>query len=109
MVVARASGTDLASSLKRNTFWALGVRPVGGPRSARDGGHGGTGTGGHGGARDGGTRGALGGAGRRGGTPHAAPGGVISPRHKHFPKSKIDAQAEPVAAVALTTSPPGVG
>ena len=38
MVVARASGTDLASSLKRNTFLTLGVRPAGGPGSARDGG-----------------------------------------------------------------------
>ena len=28
-VVARASGMDLASSLKRNTFLTLGVRPVG--------------------------------------------------------------------------------
>ena len=34
MVVARASGMDLASILKRNTFLTLGVRPVGvrGPR-----------------------------------------------------------------------------
>ena len=32
-VVARASGMDLASSLRRNTFWTLGVRPVGGPGS----------------------------------------------------------------------------
>ena len=38
MVVARASGMDLASSLKQNTFLTLGVRPVGGPGSARDGG-----------------------------------------------------------------------
>ena len=38
MVVARASGMDLASSLKRNTFLTLGVRPAGGPGSARDGG-----------------------------------------------------------------------
>ena len=38
MVVARASGTDLASSLKRNTFWTLEVRPVGGSGSGRDGG-----------------------------------------------------------------------
>ena len=29
MVVARASGTDLASSLKQNTFLTLGVRPEG--------------------------------------------------------------------------------
>ena len=36
MVVARASGTDLTSSLKRNTFLTLEVHPVGG--SARDGG-----------------------------------------------------------------------
>ena len=58
MVVARASGMDLASILKRNTFLTLGVRPVGGPGSARDGGtegapgrgdRGGPGTGGHGG------------------------------------------------------------
>ena len=69
MVVARASGMDLASILKRNTFLTLGVRPAGGPGpgSARDGGtegapgrgdRGGPGTGGHGGPRDGGTRGA---------------------------------------------------
>ena len=33
MVVARASGMDLASILKRNTFLTLEVRPVGrGPR-----------------------------------------------------------------------------
>ena len=51
MSAARASGTDLASSLKRNTFLTLEVRPAGGPGSVRDGG----------------TRGALGGAGRRGG------------------------------------------
>ena len=38
MVVARASGMDLASSLRQNTFLTLGVRPVGGPGSARDGG-----------------------------------------------------------------------
>ena len=61
MVVARASGMDLASSLKRNTFLTLGVRPVGGPGSERDGGtRRGPGTGGHGGARDGGTRGGPG-------------------------------------------------
>ena len=30
MVVARASGTDLASSLKQNTFLTLEVRPAGG-------------------------------------------------------------------------------
>ena len=29
MAVARVSGTDLASLLKRNTFLTLGVRPVG--------------------------------------------------------------------------------
>ena len=29
MVVARASGMDLASSLRQNTFLTLGVRPVG--------------------------------------------------------------------------------
>ena len=52
MVVARASGTDLASILKRNTFLTLGVRPAGGPGSARDGGTGGPGKGGHGGARE---------------------------------------------------------
>ena len=34
-VVARASGMDLASSLKRNTFLTLEVRPVGGPGSGR--------------------------------------------------------------------------
>ena len=49
MVVARASGTDLASSLKRNTFLTLGVRPAGGLG----------GTGGHAGAPGrGATRGA---------------------------------------------------
>ena len=37
MVVARASGMDLASILKRNTFLTLEVRPAGGPGSARDG------------------------------------------------------------------------
>ena len=37
MVVARASGMDLASILKRNTFLTLGVRPARGPGSARDG------------------------------------------------------------------------
>ena len=42
MLLTRASGTDLASSLKRNTFLTLEVRPAGGPR----------GTGGHGGPRD---------------------------------------------------------
>ena len=51
MVVARASGMDLASILKRNTFLTLGVRPAGGPGvrgSARDGGtEKGPGTGGH--------------------------------------------------------------
>ena len=50
MLLTRASGTDLASSLKRNTFLTLEVRPVGG--SARDGGTRG--------ARDGGTRGGPG-------------------------------------------------
>ena len=58
MSAARASGMDLASGLKRNTFLTLGVRPVGDPGSARDGGTrggpgrgatGGPGTGGHGG------------------------------------------------------------
>ena len=58
MVVARASGTDLASSLRQNTFLTLGVRPAG-VRAGR-GDRGGPGTGGHGGARDGGTRGAPG-------------------------------------------------
>ena len=62
MVVARASGMDLASSLKRNTFLTLEVRPAGGPGSARDGGTeggpgrgdtGGPGTGGHGGPNSG--------------------------------------------------------
>ena len=79
MVVARASGMDLASILKRNTFLTLGVRPAGGPGSARDGGTegapgrgdtGGPGTGGHGGLRDGG--------------PRAGPGtgGHEGPRHR---------------------------
>ena len=58
MSAARASETDLASSLKRSTFLTLGVRPAGGPASARDGrtegapgrgDTGGPGTGGHGG------------------------------------------------------------
>ena len=65
MSAARASGTDLASSLNLNTFLTLRVHPAGGPGSARDGGtegapgredRGGPGTGGHGGPRDGGTR-----------------------------------------------------
>ena len=69
MVVARASGMDLASILKRNTFLTLEVRPVGGPGSARDGGtggapgrgdRGGPGTGGQRGPRDGGTEAAPG-------------------------------------------------
>ena len=42
MVVSRASGVDLASILKRNTFLTLGVRPAGGP--AGTGGHGRGGT-----------------------------------------------------------------
>ena len=58
-VVARASGTDLASSLKQNTFLTLGVRPAGG--SARNGGpRGATGRGATRGARDGGAHGAPG-------------------------------------------------
>ena len=58
MVVARASGMDLASILKRNTFLTLGVRPARGPVSARDGGtQKGPRTGGHGPPPDGGTRG----------------------------------------------------
>ena len=53
--IARASGMDLASILKRNTFLTLGVRPVGGPGSARDGGtEGGPGRGDTGGGRTGG-------------------------------------------------------
>ena len=62
MSAARASGTDLASSLKRNTFLTLGVRPVGrgpGVRAGR-GDTGGPGTGEHGEPRDGGTRGSPG-------------------------------------------------
>ena len=47
MVVARASGTDLASSLKQNTFLTLKVHPAGGgsppyersPIDCRPGGH----------------------------------------------------------------------
>ena len=56
MSAARASGTDVASSLKRNTFWTLGVRP-----------------------------GRLGGARCRGGIPpHAAPEwGVYPPYEPH--------------------------
>ena len=38
MVVARASGTDLASILSQNTFLTLEVCPARGPGSARDGG-----------------------------------------------------------------------
>ena len=53
MSAARASGTDLASSLKRNTFLTLGMRPAGGPRVR-------AGRGDTGGARDGGTRGSPG-------------------------------------------------
>ena len=69
MVVARASGTDLASILKRNTFLTLEVRPVGrGPRGPR-------GTGGHGRPRDGGTRGAPG----RGDTMGPGTGGRVIP------------------------------
>ena len=57
MVVARASGMDLASILKRNTFLTLGVRPAGGPGSARDGGtEGGPGRGERGGPGTGGQR-----------------------------------------------------
>ena len=52
MVVARASGMDLASILKRNTFLTLGVRPARGPGSGGPRGTGGhkkgPGTGGHG-------------------------------------------------------------
>ena len=51
MVVARASGMDLASILKRNTFLTLGVRPARGPGSGGPRGTGGQkkgpGTGGH--------------------------------------------------------------
>ena len=67
MVVARASGTDLASILSQNTFLILSVHPWGvrGPR----------GTGGHGGPRDGGTRGA-----RDGGTQGARDGGTRGAR-----------------------------
>ena len=69
MVVARASGMDLASSLKRNTFLTLGVRPAGGSEvRAGRGDRGGPGTGGPGGARDGGTRWAPGRV-RHGGEP----------------------------------------
>ena len=48
MVVVRASGMDLASILKRNTFLTLGVCPVGvrGPRGT-GGQRKGPGTGGH--------------------------------------------------------------
>ena len=49
MVVARASGMDLASILKRNTFLTLGVRPAG-VRAAR------AGRGDREGPRDGGTQ-----------------------------------------------------
>ena len=58
MVVVRASGTLIVSSLKRNALLTLGVRPARGPGSVRDGGtegapgrgdRGGPGTGGHGG------------------------------------------------------------
>ena len=37
MVVARASGMDLASSLKQNTFLTLGVCPTGGPHGTEEG------------------------------------------------------------------------
>ena len=60
MSAARVSGTDLASSLRQNTFLTLEVRPAGGPGSARDGGtEGGPGRGDRG-PRDGGTEGAPG-------------------------------------------------
>ena len=53
MVVARASGMDLASILRQNTFLTLEVRPVGSPGSARDGGtRGGPGRGDTGGPRE---------------------------------------------------------
>ena len=70
MVVARASGTDLASSLKRNIFLTLEVHPWGvrGPR----------GTGGHGAAPGRGNTGPPPGGGTRGhhrtGKHGAAPG-----------------------------------
>ena len=57
MVVARASGTLIASSSEQNKFWTLKLRRAGGVRAGR-GATGGPGTGGHGGLRDGGTRGA---------------------------------------------------
>ena len=41
MVVARASGADLASSLKQNAFSTLWLCPDGGHGGPRDGGHGG--------------------------------------------------------------------
>ena len=71
MVVARASGMDLASILKRNTFLTLGVRPARGPGSARDGGpeKGPRDGGPQKGPRDGGTRGAP----INGGQWHAPP------------------------------------
>ena len=46
MSAARTSGTDLASSLRQNTFLTLKVRPAGGPRGT--GGPGDPATGGHG-------------------------------------------------------------
>ena len=72
MVVARASGTDLASILSQNTFLTLGVHPARGPGSARDGGtEGGPGRGDTGGPGTGG-RGARGGPGKNMPTrPHA--------------------------------------
>ena len=51
MSAARASGMDLASSLKRNTFLTLGVRPMGGGLRGT-GGHAGGPEGGHGSATE---------------------------------------------------------
>ena len=78
MVVARASGMDLASILKRNTFLTLGVRPAGvrGPR----------GTGGQRGPRDGGTRGGPG-RGDTGGARDFFCNPPPTPQNAHMQKS----------------------
>ena len=74
MVVARASGMDLASILKRNTFLTLGVRPARGPGSARDGGP-------EKGPRDGGPEKGPPAVRGVGGVP--PPGGSVPPHQQH--------------------------
>ncbi len=73
---------DLASILKRNTFWTLGVRPVGsGVRAGRGDTRGPPDGGTRGGPRTGGHGGPPGGAEQRGGyPPHAAPEFLLAVR-----------------------------